>query len=114
MFDPTTRAKRGSTSLSYPRRPLPASRNGAPGKVAKAKRPPVQTLGAHRQRKLRARRKAGLVVFELPLNLKRFERVVRARENLPPGTPVSRHQIRLALLEGIERWSRPWLTLRRW
>ena len=68
---------------------------------------------ARRQKRLRARRKAGLAIFSLTLPVSRLEQVVRARENLPADAPVSRRQIKRTLLEGIEWWSRPWITLRR-
>jgi hypothetical protein len=72
-----------------------------------------RTAGARRQRRLRARRKAGLAVFALPLKVKRLEAVVRAREHLADNAPVSKRQIRVALIEGFEWWSQPWITARR-
>jgi hypothetical protein len=67
---------------------------------------------ARRNRKLRRRRKAGLVCFDLPLPVKQLEEVVRARENLPVNAPVSRRQIYQALVDGIGWWSKPWIALR--
>lgn len=92
---------------------VPAHRATAERPGLKVRRLPSQTPAARRQRKARARRKAGLALFCLCLPLKRLEAVVRAREHLPANAVVTKRQIRRVLVAGIDWWSAAWIALKR-
>ena len=116
---PTAQSRRNRAATPQKRTPLSAPPGGAetvmPVKGKSAKFADLRKLstkpGSVRQRRVRARHRAGEIALTLWVPQDLFEQAARKREGLPDNAPVSRRQLRRSVEGGLEWWAERWVGL---
>jgi hypothetical protein len=69
-----------------------------------------RAAAAERQRRSRARRRAGFRTLRLDIPLRKVQRAIRARNNLPDHVPITQRQMERLLIRAIVTWCDSWLA----